>query len=81
MLKFFDKSKVIDFTESRLHLTLEAGTQPFIGDLNGDFLEDILFTDVNHNMMVAFQKRNPEELILKDFNSALLVLDETEGCL
>ena len=60
---------------------LEGGSQPFIGDLNGDLLEDILYTDQNHNLMVAFQKRNGAELTIRDFDSAMLVLDETEGCL
>lgn len=28
-----------------LTLTIETDSQPFISDLNGDFLEDILYTD------------------------------------
>jgi len=31
--------------------------------------------------MIAYQKPNPEELLLRDFDSSMLVLDETEGCL
>jgi hypothetical protein len=31
--------------------------------------------------MIAFQMRNPEELYLRDFESSLNVMDETEGCL
>lgn len=44
-------------------------------------MEDIIYTDVSKNLMVAFQKRNPNELFIQDFDSALLVTDETEGCL
>lgn len=49
--------------------------------MNGDYLEDIVYTDVNHELKVAFQKRNPIELFIADFDPALLVTDETEGCL
>ena len=31
--------------------------------------------------MVAYQKRNPDELYVRDFDSSMTVLDETEGCL
>lgn len=44
-------------------------------------MEDILYTDTNHQLLVAFQKRNPNELNIRDFNSSMLVQDETEGCL
>lgn len=44
-------------------------------------MEDILFTDSNHQLKVAFQKRNKDELVLKDFDQVMLVTDETEGCL
>jgi hypothetical protein len=49
--------------------------------MNGDFLEDIMYTDVNKQLMVAFQLRNPHELFISDFDSSMLVTDETEGCL
>ena len=54
-----------------------------MSDLNGDFLEDILYTEPSapHKLKVAFQTRNPEEFIMRDFESSLLVTDETEGCL
>ena len=65
-----------------MQLQIEAGSQPFIADLNGDFLEDILYTDpTTHKIMVALQKRNPNELNIRDFDSSMLVQDETEGCL
>jgi hypothetical protein len=45
-------------------------------------LEDILYTDpVSKKIMVALQKRNPNELTISDFDSSMLVQDETEGCL
>jgi hypothetical protein len=31
--------------------------------------------------MVAFQRRNPDEFSIKDFESAMLDNDETDGCL
>jgi len=35
-------------------IPIETGSQPFIGDLNGDYLEDIIYTDVNHELKIAF---------------------------
>jgi hypothetical protein len=58
-MKFLDKGKYMDFVEQPISLHLEPGSQPFIADMNGDFLEDILYTDVNKQLMVAFQTRNP----------------------
>lgn len=49
--------------------------------MNGDYLEDIIYTDTNHNLMIAFQRRNPNELQTQDFDSSMLVQDETEGCI
>ncbi len=40
-----------------------------------------MYTDTNHSLMIAFQKRNPTEFYLRDFESSLMVTDETEGCL
>ena len=36
-------------------LTIEADSQPFIADLNGDFLDDIMYTDTGaaSQIMVA----------------------------
>lgn len=53
-LKILDKGKYMDFTEQPVSLQLELGSQPFIADLNGDFLEDILYTSTNKSLMVAF---------------------------
>ncbi|CDW73884.1 UNKNOWN [Stylonychia lemnae] len=82
VIKLFDKyGKYVDFEEQKMQIPIESGSQPFIADLNGDYLEDIIYTDVNHDIKVAFQKRNPAELFVTDFDQALLVTDETEGCL
>ena len=84
VVKIYDKvGKYLDFMElgGGKHLQIEAGSQPFIADLNGDFLEDILFTDTNRTLMVAFQNRNPEEFTLREFDSSMLFKDESEGCM
>jgi hypothetical protein len=51
--------------------------------LNGDFLEDILFSDqvAPHKLKIAFQTNNPGEFLMRDFETSMLVTDETEGCL
>jgi len=38
ILKFFDKLKGVEFVEVASFLTILHGSQPFIVDLNGDFL-------------------------------------------
>jgi hypothetical protein len=56
VVKLFDKQpKGLDFQESSFLLPIEHATQVFIGDLNGDFLEDILFSEVltPHKLMLA----------------------------
>lgn len=46
-------------------------------------MEDILYTEASapYKLKIAFQTRNPEEFLTKDFESSMLVTDETEGCL
>ena len=83
-IKVYDKQpSQPDFVESTLTLPIQTGSQPFVGDLNGDFLEDLLYSESQppHKLKVAYQTRfSPNELLIKDFDS-LLVTDETEGCL
>jgi len=44
-----------EFYTPRFQLQIEQDSQPFIGDLNGDFLEDILYTDPSSmGLQVAF---------------------------
>jgi hypothetical protein len=31
--------------------------------------------------MIAFQTNNPGEFLIRDFETSMLVTDETEGCL
>ena len=75
--------KAVDFIEQSVMIPIEAGSQPFISDLNGDFLEDVLYSEAlpPHKLKVALQSRNPEEFLIRDFDQAMLVTDETEGCL
>jgi hypothetical protein len=84
-VKIFDKAPVsLDIVElPNFALSLEQGSLPYVSDLNGDFLEDILYSDAlsPHKIKVAFQTLNPGEFIIRDFETAMLVTDETEGCL
>lgn len=34
-----------------------------------------------HKLKIAFQTNNPGEFIVRDFETSMLVTDETEGCL
>ena len=69
-------------------LKIETNSQPFIGDLNGDYLDDIMYNDANHSgsILVAFQV--PSEMAsdapmfhTAPFDQALLVRDPDEGCM
>ena len=37
--------KTLNFEEVSAILTLSAGSQPFIGDINGDQIDDIIFNN------------------------------------
>ena len=84
-IRIFDKAPVsLDIVEQpNFALSIEQGSLPFVSDLNGDFLEDILYSEAlaPHKIKVAFQTLNPSEFIIKDFETSMLVIDETEGCL
>jgi hypothetical protein len=57
IVTIFEKPpKSLDFIELTIVIPIEAGSQPFIGDLNGDYLEDILFSEAAepHKLRVAF---------------------------
>ena len=45
-VQLYDKAaKTMDFTHFGKDLEIEAGTEPFVADLNGDMLEDVLYND------------------------------------
>jgi hypothetical protein len=47
---------VYEFKTVQFKLKIEQDSQPFVADLNGDYLEDILYTDPSSNkIMVALQ--------------------------
>jgi len=50
-----DKSlKSLEFQEISIKIPIEDGSQPYIADFNGDYLEDIMYTSVNKTLMIAF---------------------------
>lgn len=58
-------------------------TQPFIGDLNGDYLEDIIFNDPQtKTLKVLFQRReSADSFAMRDFESSMLLHDNNLfGC-
>ena len=46
-----------EFKTLQYSLTIETDSQPFIGDLNGDFLDDIMYTEAGSSsqILVALQ--------------------------
>ena len=76
------------FTTSSYQLAIEADSQPFIADLNGDYLEDIMYTDssASSQIMVALQLPSatvsePPAFYTSSFDSALLSSNPEEGCI
>jgi len=64
IIKLVDRLKVANSTNDELEfrtlpfsLSIEADSQPFIGDLNGDYLDDIMYTEqsalISSQIMVA----------------------------
>ena len=65
-------------------ITIETDTQPFIADINGDFLEDVVFNQPGQSdIMVAFQvAQDPTLLHVVSFNEAITGVEYSEpGCL
>ena len=63
---------------SALSITIESNSQPFIADLNGDFIEDVMFNQPGQtDIMIAFQvPGDPAALLMQSFNSGLIAGDE-----
>lgn len=45
IIRFFDRTFDVIFDEIDFTIKIESNSQPFVADFNGDFLEDILFSD------------------------------------
>lgn len=72
-------------------LTIETDSQPFVGDLNGDFLDDIMYTEASTSsqILVAFQLStnsalDPPVFFTTNFENALIVrnpkpIDQSES--
>ena len=67
---------------------IETDSQPFIGDLNGDFLDDMMFTEAGASNQILVNLQVPQSDIgdppifyQTTFENALLVRDEEEGCI
>ena len=63
---------------SEQYITIESNSQPFITDLNGDFLEDVMFNQPgSSDIMIAFQvPSDPTALHMTSFNDALIADDD-----
>jgi hypothetical protein len=54
IVRFYDRTD-FGYDELKTFLTIEKNSHPFITDLNGDFLEDVMFTDPSSNKIkIAF---------------------------
>lgn len=83
IVRFYDR-KDDGYSEQSFFLTLEPNSHPFIADINGDFLEDVMYTDASSGTIkVAFQavKAKEETFIVQDFSSAIPMAQPEPGCL
>ena len=68
--------KSFTFRKVEQTLNLQAGSEPFIGDLNGDFIDDILFnseeTGSKGRLKVAIFEREAGRYEVKNFKSQLV---------
>ena len=65
-------------------MTIEKNSHPLIADINGDFLDDVLYTDSSSGQIkVAFQAvvGGDETFIVKDFSSSIPMAKPEDGCL
>lgn len=64
-------------------LALKFNTQPFFADFNGDLKLDVLYTDTNNRLKVAFQmKKGDYDLEVKDFiGTVALSSSEVPECI
>jgi hypothetical protein len=67
ILRIFERSLSYNFEEVNFIHEIEKDSQPFITDLNGDFIEDILFNDVNKTMQVAYQTQDGKSFVVMPF--------------
>lgn len=54
VVRFYDRTD-LGYDEAKTYITIESNSHPFITDLNGDYLEDVMFTDPSSNQIkIAF---------------------------
>ena len=71
-MRFYDR-KDDGYTELPKYITIESLSHPFIADLNGDFLDDVMYTDASGGIKIAYQavSGGEEIFVVKDFASAI----------
>jgi integrin alpha FG-GAP repeat containing protein 1 len=82
IVRFFDR-KDDGYVEVPKYFTIESNSHPFVGDLNGDFLDDLMFTDVSGGIKIAFQvvMVGEETFVIKDFAAAIPLAKPEPGCM
>lgn len=82
IVRFYDRTDN-GYNELKTFLTIETDSHPFIADLNGDFLEDVMFTSENGSIKVAFQavSGGEETIVVRDFDSAIQMAKPESDCI
>lgn len=83
IVRFYDRTDK-GYNELSEYITIEKNSHPFIADINGDYLEDVMFTDPSSSgIRVAFQAQvNGEEtIIVKDFTSSIPMVKPEPDCI
>jgi len=83
IVRFFDRTDY-GYDELKTFLTIERDSQPFIADINGDFLEDVMFTEPNSvKISVAYQgvSNGDEVMITRSFFDSVPLAKAEPDCI
>lgn len=73
IVRFYDRTDK-GFDELKTFLKIESKSHPFIVDLNGDFTDDVMYTDTSSNKIkIAYQAvvDGEETFVIRDFYDAI----------
>jgi hypothetical protein len=83
IVRFYDRTDK-GYNELPQFITIEKNSHPFIADLNGDYLEDVMFTDPSSSgIKVAFQADvyGEETIIVRDFATSIAMEKPEPDCI
>jgi integrin alpha FG-GAP repeat containing protein 1 len=82
IVRFYDRTDN-GYNEIKPFITIESNSHPFIADINGDFLEDVMYTSEDGSIKVAFQTASGSEetFVTRSFDQAIPMDKPEQDCL